>query len=327
MSPVSGPVRLGQLLSMAYAFCKAHIKTIIVASIIFGTIASFLTGTLQLSAAGKMGMMMENMGMDMQKIEELTERMQAGDESASQELQAIMQDRFGSMSDDEAANLGRSIGMNVFKGLLPQIGVGLVIGLILLVVANIYYLLLALGEKDPIKIAKRIPGLFLPVLGVWIWAFLRSFAWIPIVGWVVAIIIGPRFALSSVILVQERKGVMESVRSSYARTNGYWGKIVGNMIVMALCVMLASLVFGIVTSIIGSLSVWTAQWLGSVAQYVFMAFGIVFMVQLALTIMANPIAGAAAPAPLKPSAAPKKVVAAKPVVTKKKKTTSKKKAK
>lgn len=325
MSPISGPVRLGQLLSMAYAFCKVHTKTIIVASIIFGTIASFLAGTLQLSAAGKMGMMMENMGMDMQKIEDLTERMQAGDDSASQELQAIMQNRFGSMSDEEAANLGRSIGMNVFRGLLPQIGVGLVIGLILLVVANIYYLLLALGEKDPMKIAKRIPGLFLPVLGVWVWTFLRSFVWIPIVGWVVAIIIGPRFALSSVILVQERKGVMESVRSSYARTNGYWGKIVGNLIVMALCVMLASIVVGIATSIIGSLSVWTAQWLSSVAQYVFMAFATVFMVQLALTIMANPIRGAAAPAPLKPVAAPKKVVAAKPVVTKKK--ASKKKSK
>ncbi len=315
MSPVSGPVRLGHLLSMAYAFCKAHLKTILIAAVVFGTVASLLNATFQMSAVGHVGTMMNDMGMDMQEIEALTERMQAGDETAGDEMEAIMQDRFGSMSDEEAANMGRMIGMNVFKGLLPQIGLVLIVGIILMVAANIYYVVLALGiETEPGALMKRIPRLFFPVLGVWLWAFLRSFVWIPLLGIIPAIILGPRFALASVILLKEKRGVMESVSSSYARTAGYWGKIIGNLIVMGLCLFLASIVVAIVASIVGFVSPWVAMWIKTVMQYAFMAYATAFMVQLALTIMANPIAGVKAPVA---AAAPKKVVAAKPVVTKK----------
>jgi len=300
---------------MAYAFCKAHLKTILIAAVVFGTVASLLNATFQMSAVGHVGTMMNDMGMDMQEIEALTERMQAGDEAAGDEMEAIMQDRFGSMSDEEAANMGRMIGMNVFKGLLPQIGLVLIVGIILMVAANIYYVVLALGiETEPGALMKRIPRLFFPVLGVWLWAFLRSFVWIPLLGIIPAIILGPRFALASVILLKEKRGVMESVSSSYARTAGYWGKIIGNLIVMGLCLFLASIVVAIVASIVGFVSPWVAMWIKTVMQYAFMAYATAFMVQLALTIMANPIAGVKAPVA---AAAPKKVVAAKPVVTKK----------
>ncbi len=290
MSPSSsGPVRLGQLLSMSFAFTKMHWKPVLIGAVVFGTISALLIAPVQHKAGGQFGRMMQGMGMDLEKMEQLSERMQAGDESASDEIEALLEDRFGG-SDEEKAFYTGMMTAGVFRTVAPYIALSVLIGFLLWVLSNAYFLVLALGTIDAQKAAKRVPGLFFPLLGVWIWMFLRSFAWIPFIGIIPGIILGPRFALAPVILVQEKKGVMQSVSESYARTSGYWGKIVGNMIVMIICVVVASMLVGIVAGILGAMVPFVGMWIMSVAKYVLMAFGVTFMVQLSLTIMQNRIA-------------------------------------
>lgn len=291
LSMPSGPIRLGQLLSSAYSFSQSHLRTIMFAALVFGTVSALLMGSVQHKAGTGFGTMMQDMGIDVEKMEDLSVRMQAGDESAAAEMEALVEARFGDMTDDEQGSMMVGMVRKTLGYAAPYIGLSVLVGLILAVASGAFFLVMALGaQKEAPVIFGKVPGLFFPLLGVWIWSFLRSFAWIPFLGIIPAIILGPRFVLAPVILVKEKKGVMDSVRESYVGTTGYWGKIVGNMIVAGLCAWLAGVVVAIIAGILGSaISPWVALWVTSVTKYVFMAYMTVFGVQLALTIMANPL--------------------------------------
>lgn len=287
----TGATRLGLLLSSAYSLCVSNKQAVLFGALIFGTVSALLLGSVQQKAGRGFGSMMQEMGMDVERMEELSTRIQAGDESAMVEMEALIDARFGDMTEEEQGRMGASMGMNAVRYAAPYIGLSFIVGLILSVASGAYFLLLALStQKDAPTLFGKVPGLFLPLLGVWVWSFLRSFAWIPILGLIPAIILGPRFALAPVILVQEKKGVMASVSSSYERTVGYWGKIVGNMIVAGICAWLASIVVAIVASMFGMISPWVSLWVTSVAKYAVMAYMVMFGAQLALTILANPMA-------------------------------------
>lgn len=228
----------------------------------------------------------------MEKMEELTARMQAGDETAGQEMEALINARFGDMTDEQSARMAMGIGSNMFTAMAPYIGLSVLVMLLLGVASSAFFLLLGLNPtQDTMSIARRVPALFFPLLGVLIWTFLRSFLWIPILGIIPAIIFGPRFYLAPVLLVQEKMGVLQSVRESYARTSGYWGKIVGNALVAMLCVMLGSIVLSIAIGILAIMLPLFASWVSSIVGYMFSAFMMIFMVKLSVTILANPATG------------------------------------
>jgi len=90
----------------------------------------------------------------------------------------------------------------------------------------------------------------LPLFGMFLWVIVRSFIWIPFIGILIAIILGPRFILSPLYLLQQKKGVIESVSQSYKATPRILGKIMGNLLVAGL---LSGIVSGILSWIIGGL--------------------------------------------------------------------------
>ncbi len=294
---------LGQLLSDSWSFCKTYWKPILIAAAICGTISSFVGGGVSHKAGMQVGGMMQNMGVDIEKMEELTTRMQAGDETAGKEMEALINARFGEMTDEQSAKMAMGMGSNMIGAMAPFIGLSVLVMLLLGVASNAFFLLLGLNPtQDAMAIARRVPGLFFPLLGVWIWIFLRSFLWIPILGIIPAIIWGPRFYLAPVLLVQEKMGILQSARESYSRTKGYWGKIVGNSIVAGLCTMLASIVLSIAVGILAIMLPLLGSWVSTIAGYVFSAFMMIFMVKLSITILANPASGlspVAAKAPAK----------------------------
>ncbi len=317
MSPsTSMTIPLGQLLSDSWAFCKTYWKPILIAAAVFGTVASIVTASVAGTAAWKAGGMMDDLGIDMQRMEDLGERIQDGDESAMEEMESIFQDRFGNMSDEETGEMAVGMTVRMFRAMAPMLGLSALLMLALWVISSAYFLRLSLSAtQDVMAPVKPAFSLFFPLLGVWIWSFLRSFAWIPIIGLIPAIILGPRFALAPVIMATEKKGVTESVRLSYDRTKGYWGKIVGNAIVASLCVFLAMIVIDIVASILGSIIPLVGLWVVPVGKYVTMAFMVVFMTKLSMTIMgttskpvAVPARAATAPAVIKKAAPKKKTV-------------------
>jgi hypothetical protein len=74
----------------------------------------------------------------------------------------------------------------------------------------------------------------IPFLGLILWVIIRSFAWIPIVGAIIALFRIPRFVLAPVIMLAEEKGVLESASESYRRSKGHSGKIFGNIFVVGI---------------------------------------------------------------------------------------------
>ncbi len=290
------PTPLGQLLADSWAFCKTYWKPILISAAVFGTVASILAASVAGTAAWKAGGMMDDMGIDLERMEDLGERIQMGDESAMQEMESMFQDRFGDMSDEQAGMMAAGMGMRMLGAMAPMLGLSALLMAIISILSSAYYLKMSLSPtQDAMAPVKPALSLFFPLLGVWIWSFLRSFAWIPIIGLIPAIILGPRFVLAPVILATEGKGVFESVSMSYARTRGYWGKIVGNAIVAALCILLAMIVVGIVAGILEFIIPLLGFWLKSIAKYATTAFMVVFLTKLSLSIMGKPVTTKAVP--------------------------------
>lgn len=314
MSPTSvGPARLGNLLSEAWSFCNTYWKPVLTAAVILGAVSTLVNGTIAVKTADEVGGMMQRMGMDPERMQELTLRMQQGDESAVAEMEALVQANFGENADEDT--VARALGVNMIKAVGPSLGLIGLVGGILSVLSVAFYLTLVLW---PVQNAQVTAGAamksFFPLLGLMIWIFIRTFAWIPFVGVVTAIILGPRFALAPVIMLQEKKGIMDSASSSYARTMGYWGKIFGNTFVAGLCLIPLMVVVAMVAGLVGFILPLGGLWVKEAGKYLAVAFSVVFSARLALTIIANPM-GVVSATPV----APVKAAATKPAATVKKK--------
>lgn len=273
------PETIGALLGGSWAFFTKNIKTIFIGSVVFGLLLGGSQFALQQST---MGALENNFG-NTDKLMDLTKRMEAGDSAALEEYLAEMEAMGGE------GEMAAQMMAGVFTSMLPGIGLAVIVSLIITLVSSGYYMVIAIeGHQSAGPAFGRALSLALPLLGVWLWAFIRSFAWIPIIGFIPALILGPRLLFSSVILVNEKKGVMESVKLSLGRSKGYWLKIVGNFIVMAICIMLVSMVAGFGLAFVGAASPIANVVLSGIVGQLTSAFGAIFMVRLATTVMQNP---------------------------------------
>ncbi len=280
---------LGPLLSQSWSSFRSSLKLVLIGAVIFGTLIAITQGLLQKDVQRGTGALMEGLGIDPARLEELGRLAEAGDEAALQEMMdglgGINQELEGMTEEEQAAFVtGKFLG--AFGTMVPALSIGALISFLISAIALTYFSILALKDvKDPAVIARQIPGLILPMIGLMIWIFLRSFVWLFVIP---AIVLGPRFIASIVYLVRDGKGVMESARLSYGATAGYWGKIWGNGIVLAVVLFVVSLVLGMVVGIIGAVSAPVGAWVMQMVQQGISAFAILFSLRLALTIMENP---------------------------------------
>lgn len=284
----SSPKLLGQLLSETFEFCKAHWQSLLTGVVIFGVVLGVVSSLLGAKVAYEVREGVNDMGINTERMEELSGRVEAGDEAAMAELQALLEAEFGGLSDEEAAQkmYGPMVGM--MKGMLPAIGLSMIVMLIISFFAHAYYVLVAVEGKDVNGTMSRATNVMLPLVGLSIWTFLRTFIWIPIIGFIPAIILGPRFIAAPVIFLTERKGVMASVSDSYKRTRGYWAKIVGNAIVMAIILIIASIVLQMVLGVLLTSIPMALMVVMQIMQQLFMAIMTVFIIKLSQTVLQNP---------------------------------------
>ncbi len=275
---------VGTLLKGSWSYFTAHAKPILIAAVVFGV----LMFGMQVVFESKTNRSMEQRFGDIDQMEDLAERIEDGDEEAFQEM--MMQLGIMGDSGDIDEETARKAASDLIGNMLPMFSVFLLVMMVITIIATTFYTVLAIeGSQDFMVTLRRVPALILPMLGVWIWSFIRSFAWIPIIGVIFAIVLGPRLVMSSVILIKEQKGVFESVSLSYSRSRGYWGKIVGNCIVGSLAVMLAVFVLSILVELVGTVSVTGAAILAAALQSAATAYGTIFIVRLTNTICANPM--------------------------------------
>lgn len=290
------PTTLGTLLSSAFHNCRERLRPFLVGVVLFGSLVAIVSTVSNRRIESHIWQGMQGLGVDQSRMMELQEKLQSGDEGAVEEAMAEIQTTMGGidgMSDDERNALFAREGMAMLLRVLPVMSVGVLAWAVISLLATAYYLFFSLGKgKDAVEILSSSLHSVFPLLGVWIWSFLRSFAWIPIIGIIPAIILGPRFALAPVILVTQNKGVAGSVAESYAKTRGYWGKIVGNLLVLGLILMLVSWAVSLVAIPLAVMSRVLSIWIHAVVQQGTMAYGVMFLVLLTKTILEEAIPSA-----------------------------------
>ena len=275
---------LGQLLTNSWGSFRRALMPIVVGAVIFGLILGIGQSFVGQRVMQKTGSVFEGLGFDQQKMEDLQRRIQAGDEAAMNEFAEKMQQLGGEQGEAVSGAV-----LSMYKGLLPVIGASMLIMWVISLIASAYFLLIALNEKLSFQVAlARTPGLIIPLFLLSLWVMIRSFIWIPVLGIIIAIVLGPRFVLAPLLLVRDHKGVLESASMSYAKTDGYWGKIFGNVIAAALCAVVAAMVVGFVVGILGMR---VAAILMPMINMLVTAFLTIFVVRLSQTILENPVRG------------------------------------
>lgn len=187
-----------------------------------------------------------------------------------------------------------------------------IFALLINLAGSAYFWILAVRDtKDTAAIANEVPRLLLPLFGTWLWSFFRSYGWVAflasfllpfspnggvavllvcmaVVSFAAMLLILPRVSFASLILIEEKKGVFESVQLSMDRTNGYWGKIFGNMLLMGICLIPIVFLVGIVVGILSSVAPVIDPVVQSALSLFISAFFTIFTVKLGRTVMAHP---------------------------------------
>lgn len=231
-------------------------------------------------------------------------------------LPQIFMQRWGSPQ-----NIGAATGAE-----LMAVAAGLCVWIVITFLNYAFYLTVFIDRQKEVASAIRSAGLLVwRLIGVSVLVFLRTYLWIALLsipilmmgrtytplaflvivfGIVCAIIRGPRFFLAPILLAGGATSVYQAVLESYAKTKGYWGKIVGNGIVIGFFCMIViiavSLILGILVGIAGAtlnmntnasvataLSIVTMLLYGYISQ-LYQAYISAFHVKLAATIIANP---------------------------------------
>jgi uncharacterized membrane protein (Fun14 family) len=287
-TPTQGPVPLGGLLSETFAYCKAHWQPLVAGVVVFGVVMGVVSASLAATAGGAMMKGMNDMGLDTERMQQLAERMEQGDESAMGELEQMLAGEFDGMTDDQIAGrmMGPAAGM--MATMVPAIGLSVVVTWILSLLAFAYYAIVAVEGKDMNGTLSRVKSAFFSLFLVNLWSMLRSFIWIPILGLIPAIILGPRFVAAPLIHLAEGKGVTASVSDSYRRTRGYWAKIVGNVIVAMLIAFVATIVLNVALGVVLMASPQAVLIAKQVVSQAVAAYMAVFAVRLSHTILQHP---------------------------------------
>lgn len=284
---------LSQLLRASWQLFWEKKRPIIVGAALFGTLVALVGAVSYGRAERHVWDTMQRLGVDQREMLEMQRMLRSGDEEAVEEIMQALEsttEPLEQMTDEERDAFFAAEGMRMMRSLLPLIGVGMLWWALMALLATGYFTFLALGSSnDPVALLQLALGKALSLLGVGVWAMLRSFVWIPILGIVPAVILGPRFACSTVILLCDRVGVKDAVAQSYARTRGYWGKICSNMLLVAL---ITSFISSLLNSTFAPLvrpSPVFGIWLHAVIQQLSLAFNTVFLVLLSKTVMEYPV--------------------------------------
>ena len=274
---------LGTLLSQTSSFTQKHLQTLLIGAVVFGLVTGALHMNLQQTAMNRMNIAMEGMETGAGSMQDIWEKMHAGDEQAAEEFEKRML-----ATGEGGEEMMKRQAMGLMGAVLPAVGMSMLVTLIVSFLAMTYFSLVALyPERSLADIVSSMPAVLLPMIGLWFWTLIRSFAWVPFIGIIFALVFMPRFIAAPLYLIEQKKGVLESVRLSMQTTRFYWGKIMGNIIALGLLVVVASVVLGIVTAMIPGTMV--GGLVMSVAQQFFVAVFTVFSMQLARTLMLNPV--------------------------------------
>jgi len=254
------------------------------------------------------------------RIADLQLRRQAGDPKAVAELQQIsenMTKRLQSLRSRATSSVSLYRSRTFFSEMGITIAVYALVVTVLMGASFLFFFVLALEGGEMRALLRRMCALALPMTRLFLWLFFSSFLWVPflayltvrlaptpiteklgyiqaigiLLGYFCAILLCPRYALSPLFLVRDGKSVTESAHESYARTSGYWGKILSNLLVtLLLSLVLSWFIVRFFRMIIPSGNPLPLALVRALALEVAIALWASFYVHLSKEVEAHPIA-------------------------------------
>ncbi len=254
-------------LKEAFGFCIKFKVPVLVGAVVF----ALLTTAVQIGIQSNLGLPVGNFEEVGAKLEDLSGKIEEGDTEAINEAMGEL----GMIGKDGQIGVTSPAALLFTPQIIGTMGLMMLIMMIIVLMTNAYFLVLPIEKISNYGQAfKRSLQLFLPLLALGIWAMLRSFVWIPIVGMLFALYYFPRFIFAGVIYIKEKKGIRESVRTCIERTKGKWFSIVLNYIGLAIVTFVVMAVAASVLVITGPIS----PFLNSVVSNLFVAFWSAFTV-------------------------------------------------
>lgn len=238
----TGPKSISVLLQDALELVQHLIRPLLVGAIIFGLIMGLVGHQLATVSSGMASLSGFEQRLEdfQQKMEDANRRLAAGDADAFNKIQI------------PAADV--AVMQNTMMTAIPALVGGSLLMLLISILSRAYMSIVIVRKiVDPIQAAQAFGSNALSLVLLWIWLFLRSFVWIPFVGWIIAIVLFPRFVAAPIYLLEEKKGVRESTRLSIRVTIGSWLRIVLPCLAAAIIMAVVSWALQYVLSGVGIL--------------------------------------------------------------------------
>ena len=269
------PLSYGSALSLTINNFKRLLPKFIIGALVFGIIMALVQSNFAPNPAAMLG---GDLGALMAASEN-------GDPEAMANALAAMENS-GSLDLDPAAMAGMASTTMLFFLFIMAINA----------LATLYYFNVSLGASgtfgDVIKVSLKK---LLPYIGLVIVLGIISFIWVPLLGIIIAIAVMPKLMFSVMILLHENKGVVDSIKASWKRTNGYWLPIFGYTI---LTVILMAIVSIVIIAVLGFIP--GGMYLSAIVSQLLQAFMVVFIVVMGTLIFAHPKATVATSTPVAP---------------------------
>lgn len=288
---------LGDLLRGSLDCCTQHWKLLLIGALIFGVLSTAAQLALRASLSDHMMNALFDMRSQLERMEDFSEKLPGmPPEEADNAINSMMESMGEGM-------MNSSVRWQLLSIVAPRLGVYALVTLLIWVFADTYFLLFALKKSEnALMLFSQAGAKMISMMGVWIWCIGRSFVWIPVLSvffpplllvlFPAAIILGvirlPRLLLAPIIFLQEGKGVRDSSELSMEKSKGYWGKIVGNMLVVGLLLFVVGIVAGMATGSLYSVSPVLQGFLGAFISQILFGYKITFYAFLAQGILAKP---------------------------------------
>ena len=283
----------GKLFSNSIKHTKKYIKPILTGVIVFGLITAGAQIYMAQEVQTGMNNILEEMGTSTVEMEEIVERVGAGDEGAMEELVKKMAEAGAAlegMEEMEKTAYMETQAKQIMLSIMPEVGMLALVLAVVYFLGSLYYFVQAVDkEKSVGKIVKRAISLILPIIGVTIiFAVISLIGVIPILGAIILLIIMPRLSLACYLIAKEKKGVFESIKLSWKRSKGYWCKIVGNFLLLGIILAVIAWGITIVSPTVMAVSAVLYTVVYVLVTQLLSAFSFIFYANLAETVLGNP---------------------------------------
>ena len=287
------------ILGHSWRTFRAALRYLIVMALVLSVFYVLGVQTLSQSLEYDAETIVRSFGIDQNRFTELSQRIEEGDQEATlelmQEVNAVAM-RYEHMTPEEQEAYVEEQVLLAFEKLAPRYFLyGFMV--LLLSIAGMTYSLLAYTQNHGhvLDIFRHSIALFLPMVGLSIWVWLRSFTWVSVVGLlpglepflpfgvavsaVALLVFAPLLLISPVILVQQGS-IRKAVSTSLQRSKGRCVKLALYTVCVFILVCVVHLVAGMGLAVLEAHSNAVAVFGSGVLQQLSIAFIGAYLLQL-----------------------------------------------